>query len=155
MSILSLTVSAVIVDTLIGYYLLLSNRGGKYIKEWYNQFRIGAYVIDILSIVIGTYLATLLSSQLYMQIILVILIGLIHDVSFGLFLYKTNTTSTILNLFKKYAKELGTTILVVDSAMLVSTLVLSYYLKQWFSIEHIVFLGIVTMYLGLLMVYSF
>lgn len=153
MNILSLTVSAIIVDTLIGYYLLLSNRGGKYIKEWYNKFRIGAYFIDILSIVIGTYLATLLSSQLYIQIILVIVIGLIHDLSFGFFLNKTNTTSSVLNIFKKYAKELGTTILIVDSAMLVSTLVLSNYLN--FSVEHIVFLGIVTMYLGLLMVYSF
>ena len=59
-TILSLTVSAIIVDTIIGYYLLITKRGGKYIKEWYKSFTIGAYTMDILSIVIGTYIAFLL-----------------------------------------------------------------------------------------------
>ena len=73
-TILSLTVSAIIVDTVIGYYLLITN-GGKYIKEWYKSFTIGAYTMDILSIVIGTYIATLFSSNLYKQLAIVILVG--------------------------------------------------------------------------------
>ena len=84
-SILTLTVSAIIVDTIIGYYLLITKRGGIYLIEWYKLFTIGAYIMDILSIVIGTYIATLLSSDLYKQLAIVILVGLIHDLSFGYF----------------------------------------------------------------------
>ena len=154
-SILTLTVSAIIVDTIIGYYLLITKRGGKYIKEWYKLFTIGAYIMDILSIVIGTYIATLLSNDLYKQLAIVILVGLIHDLSFGYFVSNYGIKSKILNLFNNYAKELGVTILIVDAFMLVSTLILSYILNNNLSYNNISFLGILTFYIGLLMIYSF
>lgn len=154
-NILTLTVSAIIVDTVIGYYLLISKRGGKYIKEWYKSFTIGAYIMDIFSIVIGTYIATLFSNNLYKQLAIVVLVGLIHDLSFGYFVSKSNIKSKILDLFNNYAKELGITILIVDALMLVSTLILSNFLNQNLSFNTISFLGILTFYIGLLMIYSF
>ena len=99
LSITTLAVSAIIVDTVIGYYLLITKRGGKYIKEWYKNFTIGAYVMDILSIVIGTYIATRLTSNFYHQIILVVIVGLIHDLSFGFFLNRSGIRTPVLNLF--------------------------------------------------------
>lgn len=154
-NILTLTVSAIIVDTIIGYYLLITNRGGKYIKEWYKSFTIGAYIMDILSIVIGTYIATLFSNNLYKQLAIVILVGLIHDLSFWYFVSKSNIKSKILELFNNYAKELGIIILIVDAFMLVSTLVLSNFLNNNLSYNNILFLGILSFYIGLLMIYSF
>ena len=154
-TILSLTVSAILVDTIIGYYLLITKRGGKYIKEWYKSFTIGAYIMDILSIVIGTYIATLFSSNLYKQLAIVILVGLIHDLSFGYFVTNSGIKSKILDLFNNYAKELGVTILIVDALMLVSTLILSSFLNNNLSFNNISFLGILTFYIGLLMIYSF
>ena len=155
LSLTTLTVSAIIVDTVIGYYLLISKRGGRYIKEWYKTFTIGAYTMDVLSIVIGTYIATSLTNDVYKQLLFVIIVGLIHDISFGVFLTKTNVKSSVLDLFRNYANELGTTILIVDAFMLVSTILLAYFLKSNLSITNISYLGIVTLYIGLLMIYSF
>jgi hypothetical protein len=150
-----LAVAAIIVDTIGGYILLLT-KSGKTIREWYSKFTIGAYSMDIASLTIGTYLATLLTPNFYMQLFYVIIIGLIHDTSFALFLNSINTKSSkILEFFKDYAKEYGKKILLVDALMLVSTLLVSNYLFNTFSNVNIIFLGVVTFYFGLLMVYSF
>jgi hypothetical protein len=154
-SLISLVFSAILVDTLIGYYLLLSNRGGKYIREWYNQFTIGAYIMDVLSIVIGTFLATKISSGIYYQILTVVIIGLIHDITFGYFVNKIQSESKIINLFKNYANENGVNILIVDAIMLVATLLFSNYFYKLTSNVIISFLSIITTYIGLFMIYSF
>jgi hypothetical protein len=154
-SLLSLVFSAILVDTLIGYYLLLSNRGGEYIKEWYKQFTVGAYVMDVLSIVIGTFLATLTSSNIYYQTFAVVIIGLIHDITFGYLINKIQTESKIVNLFKNYADENGVNILIVDAFMLIGTLLLSNYFYKSLPNILITFLSIVTTYIGLFMIYSF
>jgi len=154
-SILSLTFSAILVDTVIGYYLLLNNRGGRYIREWYKQFTLGAYLMDVLSIIIGTYLAILTTDDIYYQIFTVIIIGLIHDITFGFFVNKVQSESKILKLFKDYANELGPTILIVDAAMLVSTILFSRYFYKLLSNVTITILSIITTYIGLYMIYSF
>lgn len=154
-SLLSLVFSAILVDTLIGYYLLLSNRGGTYIREWYNQFTIGAYIMDVLSIVVGTFLASLLSNNIYYQIPIVVIIGLLHDTTFGFFVKKAQTESKIINLFKNYANELGPRILIVDAIMLVATLLFSNYFYKSLPNVLISFLSIITTYIGLFMIYSF
>jgi hypothetical protein len=154
-SLLSLVFSAILVDTLIGYYLLLSNRGGEYIKEWYKQFTVGAYVMDVLSIVIGTFLATLASSNIYYQTFAVVIIGLIHDITFGYLINKIKTESKIVNLFKNYADENGVNILIVDAFMLIGTLLLSNYFYKSLPNILITFLSIITTYVGLFMIYSF
>jgi len=154
-TILTLIVAAVIIDT-IGGYILLLRKNGKTIREWYSKFTIGAYTMDIASLTIGTYLATLLTPNFYMQLVYVVIIGLIHDTSFAIFLNSVNTKSSkILEFFKDYAKEYGKKILLVDALMLVSTMLVSNYLLNTFSNANIIFLGVLTFYFGLLMVYSF
>jgi len=154
-NIITLAVGAIIVDTIGGYILLLT-KSGKTIREYYNKFTIGAYSMDIASLVIGTLLATLLTSNYYLQFVYVVIIGLIHDTSFALFLNNVNTKgSKILQFFKDYAKEYGKKILLVDALMLVSTLLVSNVLINTFSNTKIIFLGILFLYFGLLMVYSF
>jgi hypothetical protein len=155
-TIVSLAVGAIIVDTIVGYILFFKKKSGKTIRQWYNQFTIGAYAMDITSLIIGTYLATLLTPHFYMQLLYVVIIGLVHDISFALFLNNVNTkTSKVLEFFKNYAKEYGKKILVVDALMLVSTLLVSNFLLNTFSNVNIIFLGVLTFYIGLLIVYSF
>jgi len=154
-TIITLAVGAIIVDTIVGYILLLT-KSGKTIRQWYSQFTIGAYTMDIASLVIGTYIATLLTSNYYLQFVYVVIIGLIHDTSFALFLNNVNTKgSKILQFFKDYAKEYGKKILLVDALMLISTLFVSNVLLNTFSNSVIIFLGVLFSYFGLLMVYSF
>jgi SNF family Na+-dependent transporter len=155
-NIITLAVGAIIVDTIVGYILLFNKKSGKTIRQWYSQFTIGAYTMDITSLVIGTFLATLLTSNYYLQFVYVVIIGLIHDTSFALFLNNVNTKgSKILQFFKDYAKEYGKKILLVDALMLISTLVVSNVLINTFSNTNIVFLGVLFSYFGLLMIYSF
>ena len=155
-TIITLAVAAIIVDTIVGYRVLFSKNGGKYIRQWYKQFTIGAYAMDILSIIGGTYISTLLTTSYYLQLLVVVIIGLIHDTSFALFLNSVNTkSSNVLELFKNYAKESGKIILLYDALMLVSTLILSNYLFKNLSYNNTIFLGVLFSYLGLLMVYSF
>ena len=107
-TLITLTVSAIIIDTIVGYRVLFDKSCGKYIREWYKQFTIGAYTMDILTLIGGTYISTLLTSNFYLQLVCVVIVGLIHDTSFAIFLNSINTkTSKVLELFKNYAKELG------------------------------------------------
>ena len=155
-SILTLVVGAIIVECFtlgIIYFTALTR---KTIRQWYNEFTIGAYTMDIASAIIGAYLATLFTSNLYLQLVCVVIIGLIHDISFGMFLNSINTKSSkILEFFKKYAKEYGTKILLVDALILVSTLIISNFLLNNFSNTNIAFLGVLFLYIGLLFIYSF
>lgn len=155
-SIETLITASIIVDTIMGYLLLFNKNGGKSIRQWYKEFTIGAYIMDIVSIIIGTYLATLISTDFYMQLFYVVIIGLIHDISFFTFLNNVNTKSSkVLDIFKNYAKENGKIILVIDALMLILTLLVSNYLLNNFSNDNIIFLGVLSSYIGLLMVYSF
>ncbi len=155
-SIETLITASIIVDTIMSYLLLFNKNGGKSIRQWYKEFTIGAYIMDIVSIIIGTYLATLISTDFYMQLFYVVIIGLIHDISFFTFLNNVNTKSSkVLDIFKNYAKENGKIILVIDALMLILTLLVSNYLLNNFSNDNIIFLGVLSSYIGLLMVYSF
>jgi hypothetical protein len=154
-TIVTLAVGAIIVDTIVGYILLLT-KSGKTIRQWYSEFTIGAYAMDITSLTIGTYIATLLTPNFYLQFVYVVIVGLIHDISFALFLNSVNTKgSKILQFFKDYAKEYGKKILLIDALMLVSTLLVSNVLLNSLSNANTIFLGVLTFYFGLLMVYSF
>jgi hypothetical protein len=155
-TILTLVVAAIIVDTIVGYRVLFDKSCGKYIREWYKQFTIGAYAMDIATIIGGAYISTLLTPNFYLQLLYVVIVGLIHDTSFGTFLNSINTKSSkVLELFKNYARELGAKILLWDALMLVSTLLVSNFLLNYFSQNNIFFIGLVFFYIGLLMVYSF
>ena len=155
-TITTLITGALIVEYFILVSLYFNKNSGKTIRQWYNQFTIGAYAMDVTSATIGAFLATLVTSSYYLQLLCVLLIGLIHDLLFGLFLNSVNTKSSkVLEFFKNYAKEYGKKILFVDALILLSTLLVSNYLLNTFSNTIIIFLGIVFSYFSLLMVYSF
>ena len=155
-TIITLVVGAIIVENIVLFLLYFNKKRGKTITQWYREFTIGAYTMDITSAIIGTLLATLLTANYYLQFVYVVIIGLIHDISFGLFLNSVNTkTSKILEFYKDYATEYGKQILIVDALILMSTLFVSNVLLNTFSNSVIIFLGLVFSYIGLLFVYSF
>jgi len=155
-SIATLIIAGIIVENIVLFMLFFNKNSGKTIRQYYREFTIGAYSMDITSAIIGSYLAILLAPNFYMQLVYVVIIGLIHDTSFGLFLNSINTKSSkILQFFKDYAKEYGKKILIVDALILLSTLLVSNFLYKTFSNTIIIFLGILFTYIGLLFVYSF
>ena len=155
-SITTLIIAGIIVENIVLFMLFFNKNSGKTIRQYYREFTIGAYSMDITSAIIGSYLAILLAPNFYMQLVYVVIIGLIHDTSFGLFLNSINTKSSkILQFFKDYAKEYGKKILIVDALILLSTLLVSNFLYKTLSNTIIIFLGILFTYIGLLFIYSF
>ena len=155
-TIITLAVAAIIVENIVLFILYFNKNSGQTIRQWYNKFTIGAYTMDVASAFIGACLATLLTSNFYLQLLFVVIIGLIHDISFGTFINSINTKrSNVLDFFKDYAKENGKIILFVDALILVSTLIVSNFLLNYLSNTNILFLGVLFLYIGLLVVYSF
>jgi hypothetical protein len=155
-TILTLAVGAIIVESIGLILIYFSALTRKTIRQWYNEFTLGAYTVDITSVLIGTYLATLFTPNFYLQLLCVAIIGIVHDTSFGMFLNSINTKSSkILEFFKKYAKEYGKKILLVDAVILISTLLVSNFLFNHLSNANIIFIGLLSIYVSLLFVYSF
>lgn len=97
---------------------------------WYRMFGIGAVITDVLILVIGVLIATFIYPYLFSEyhlfyfIGVVLMVQLIHDLLFGFFLQRYQGNSPILRVFQEYVKEIGTRILLVDAAMMISTVLL-------------------------------
>ena len=123
---------------------------GRSLDKWYQQFGIVAVLSDCLVIVLGILLALILfpDASLRTLIVAVIIIQLVHDI----LLYKLVIeplpvgTNQIIDLFKEYATENSWKILVADSIMIGSTLVLANYLDSVSTL--------LSSFIGLLGVYS-
>tara|TARA_B100001287_G_C22484051_1_gene435762 strand:- start:241 stop:714 length:474 start_codon:yes stop_codon:yes gene_type:complete len=154
-SIIDIVVAAILVNTFVEFIILTFKRGGKYIREWYKNFKIGAYFMDIISAIIAVFLSTILTKNIKYQILLVIIIGLLHDSIFGYFVKNSGIKTGVINLFKNYANEVGVTILIVDAIMLVATLLFTYILRYYLNREVTILIGFIVFYIGLLIIYSF
>lgn len=150
----SLIVAAIVVEVFCLAILYFGKKGGKNVRVWYNNYKIGAYVFDVLSLIIGAIIPIMLTNNLLFQIIIVIIVGLIHDLTFGYFINKSKPKTGISKIFYDYAKEIGATILLVDAILLVST-ILSYNLIKSLDIKILTFLGMSFAYIGLYIVYLF
>jgi hypothetical protein len=123
---------------------------GRSLDKWYQQFGIVAVLSDCLVIVLGILLALILfpDASLRTLIVAVIIIQLVHDI----LLYKLVIeplpvgTNQIIDLFKEYATENSWKILVADSIMIGSTVVLANYLDSISTL--------LSSFIGLLGVYS-
>jgi hypothetical protein len=94
------------------------------LKEWYQKFELGAFIADVLSIVIGIVVARFLYTTFIGQwnlglfLVIVIMVQLIHDSLFAWFFYSVpRGMSKVLDVFKDYGKEMGLQIFVADALM--------------------------------------
>lgn len=136
------------------------------VNEWYNKFRWSAVALDILSIMIGFYLAKfmfphsnkLLSgfihNDMLVFLITVLIIQIIHDVLFWLAILRTHmnngtkTNNAILNELIDYANNVQYGAILGDSFIyIVATPFLFYLLQSNMSNENMQFITIVCMYL--------
>lgn len=107
---------------------------GRSLDKWYKEFGIVAVLSDCLVIVLGILLALIIfpSLTIFQLIIAVIGIQLIHD----LLLFKMVIQpipigyNRIIDIFKEYATENSWKILIADSLMIGSTVLLANYLDS-------------------------
>ena len=115
MYILSAALSVDVVSLSLARYYKV---GGKYLNEWYDQFNILAVLVDVLIIFIGFLIARYLYSSyltdrfewapVYFMILLVG-VQILHDMIFyfGIIKNVPQGNNEMIDLFKKYAEDLG------------------------------------------------
>ena len=152
--------SAMITDMIV--ILLLKNGAFKSntLEKWYSTYGFSAGLADVLSIVIVIIVARFLYFKIFTKenllyfIGLTILVQLIHD---GLFYQLFNSiprgVSKIMDTFKDYAKENGATILLADSLMMISTILLATYFIS-FNVNTNIILFIIALYVIVYFIYS-
>ena len=134
--------------------LSLFGLGGKYVRKWYQTYGIGALLMDIFSIVICLYLTFLIfPSNLIYQILLGLGFQMTHDILFNMLIRKVKTP--ILDLFKKYANEVGFKILIADGSMVVGAILANHFIFSKLSLFNNLGLSTIMFYLSMLISYSF
>jgi hypothetical protein len=131
-----------------------------FLKGWYQQYRGMAVLADVLILVIGVIIARFLYPFLFSKWSLPLFLGLTiaiqvtHDLLFAvLFNAMPRGASAILDVFKRYATEVGFMILLADAMMIAGTVLLGSLLaSQSLNTNMIVFL--VALYLIPYVLYS-
>lgn len=137
-------VTAVLIIDVIGIFLFryYPMFFGSFLNIWYSKFGLIASISDIAIIVIGFIIARLVytfflekkygwNPTLFIALLLVVQI--IHDIFFYLFVILPipEGRNDIIDLFKKYAKELGFTVYIGDAIMTVSSAAIAMALKDY------------------------
>lgn len=152
---LHLVLSALIIDSVVNAYLLFSGRGGVSIREWYRKFATSAMVMDVASLIIPTFVAIRMSDRLAVQLLVILSIQLCHDLFMAWLVSNVELRQgTVLELWSRYGKELGATILMVDACMLLGTLLLHRIIEQSLTKEWVSYFVVVFVYILTFIVHS-
>ena len=150
----------IITDLLVIFLLLRKFINSSVLKMWYKDFTLGAVIADVLIIFIGIIIARFIYPYIFDKyslvkfIGLVVLVQLIHDILFYIFVSSVpRGVSKILDVFKDYGKDVGVKAILSDSAMMVLSVLIASYLKGQTLNTNIIVL-IVSVYLVPYFIYS-
>ena len=156
MNLLSIISAAICVDFLFMIYIKYTNVG-EAVNKWYLEYGLTAVLLDSLVIILGVMLAYFLFPDGgVMTIALVsVAIQLVHDYLFYLGVIRPlpSGTNRIIDLFKQYSQEHSWKILVADSLMMVSTVVIADCLTNY-STDIQSFVGLLALYSALYLIYT-
>ena len=135
LNLLSLLNAALTTDLIIVTLALMGILNGKALTIWYKKFGLGAFMTDVLSLMIGFIIAFFIynyfkeSNSILLFLFIAVCVQLVHDLLFGIVVSNYNGKSPFLNVFKLYIKEVGYKILIFDALMIISTVLF----QKWFS----------------------
>jgi len=153
--------NAIIITDLFVLYRVVSKQIKiKSLLEWYNKFGLLAIIADVLSIMIGIIIARFIYSLLFKKFNIVlfcfvaVLVQLLHDISFAyLFNSISYGKSLILDVFKRYGKEVGYIILLADASMIISSIIIGSLLSN-LSLNINIIILIILLYILPYLLYS-
>jgi len=152
--------AGLITDLIVIMRIIFGQINIKSLNIWYRKFGLLAVIADVLSIVIGIiiarYIYTFFFKEYSLLLFIIITVGVqvIHDISFAyLFNLIPRNKSEILDIFKDYGKEVGFTIILADSLMMISTVLIGTYLS-YFSININIIILIISLYILPYFLYS-
>jgi hypothetical protein len=157
---LPIITGALIVDLIVIFLAILNIIKSKSLIIWYNKFGPSAILADVLSIVIGVIISRYLYPFIFKEyslikfLCLTIIVQVTHDLLFA-FLFNSiqRGNSSILDVFKDYALEVGFKILLVDALMMISTIIIGSYLKK-FTNNSVIILLIIMLYMSPYLLFS-
>jgi len=130
---------------------------GKALDKWYATFGILAIISDCLVIVLGIMIAQFIAPGVNTVTLagVAIVVQIIHDVLFYymVILGVPRGQNSMIDLFKEYAVENSWKILVADSAMIGSTVLLADYLST-LKTSHMTFIGLLGVYALTYIIYT-
>jgi uncharacterized protein YacL len=130
---------------------------GKSLDKWYAKFGMTAVLSDCIVIVLGILLALLINpkSSVLSLLLLAVFIQVVHDILFYFAVVRPvpKGQNEMIDLFKEYAAENSWKIVVADSAMIASTVVLADYFSK-ISDSLVVFTGLLSTYAISYIVYT-
>jgi len=160
MDYLSLIIGALMTDMVVMFLFLFGIFKSKYLVEWYRKFGLGAVLADItiimLVIIVAYFIYPFIFKKIHLLsfIFLAVCIQIIHDLLFGYFISYSKSQSPILTIFKLYAKAHGFNIILADSLMIISTILIMTYLQK-FSTNLKLFILTLLLYILTFLLYSF
>ena len=148
-----LFMAALSLDTSVLFLVRHLDVGGKSLNKWYDLFGLSAVLCDVSVIVIGFLLAQLIypllfsSYQLPLYLLLVVVVQMIHDIFFYLFVIQPFPSgyNRMMDVFKEYAKEKGGRILIGDTGLMLGTAVFMELYRRLSPVNG-GFLGMMTIY---------
>ena len=110
--------------------------GGKFLNEWYDQFNVLAVLADVMIIFIGFLIARYIYTTYFYErfewspvyfIILLCIVQLVHDIIFYLGVIKPLPAghNEMIDVFKRYAEDLGGVILGADALLMIGSAVVA------------------------------
>ena len=157
---LSLLNAALFTDLIIVILALMGILNGKALTLWYQKFGLGAFMADVLSLMIGFIIAFFIyhyfvkeNHSILVFLFIAVCVQMVHDLLFGLIVSNYKGKSPFLNVFKLYIKEVSYKILIFDALMIISTVLF----QKWFSTlnqQNNIILLIVLSYLTPYLVFS-
>lgn len=122
---------------------------GKSLDKWYAKFGMTAVLSDCLIIVLGIQLALLIEPKAawFHLLLMAVTIQIIHDIVFyfAVVVPIPKGHNEMIDLFKEYASENSYKVVIADSAMVISTVLLA----NHFSYIHestVAFVGLLATY---------
>ncbi len=161
MNYLDIIIGTLITDMIVMVIYLFDIFKSKHLVEWYRKFGLGAVLADVTIIILGIIVAYYIYPHIFENfnlvnfIILAVCIQIVHDLIFGYVITSIETkNSPILNIFNLYARDHGFIIIIADSLMIISSILIMTYLQQ-FSTDSKIFILVLSLYILTFLLYSF
>lgn len=153
--------TATVIIELFMMILFRFTKTSKAINNWYNNLGWTAVILDVLSILIGFYIAKFIYEylveqkyinteyELYKYLGLVLMVQIIHDFSFYFFVIKPypKFKNKVIDEFKEYAKYYKSQAVFADSLIYIATTPILYYLITKNNNDTNVFINLIGFYL--------
>lgn len=145
---------AVVAETVTTALVLFLLKPSNELRDWYRTLGLSAMTLDVLSLSLGAYAGLRFAPQnLAAQVVVALLVGVVHDLSFGSFVQSfPRGRSTVMDLFKRYAETKGMRIVLDDALMIAGAVVAARVLAR---VEGANALAALAAYVNLMLVHSF